>query len=710
MKIVCIGTSDFLAETLTRRMGQEGHDVYLLSDKMLLRKTEDVFWHRFYRIPRKGESFQELLQSIVPDRIIFAGKYYIERCSDDKSEEDILLLSRTLQTAVLLPNVKFILLSSTDVYGSSEENADMLNESDISSDRGIRFVREEHLLKIYKKQYSINAAVLRSSQLYTDQPKEGGCDFLSQSFAAAIANNQAQRRNDIYQPVHVSDFVDAVKKAMDSDKQQIYNVCGSVRISAKRLNALICRHEKIPEQNISWDEKNSIPLADNSKTKEDLGWNDIRNLDDQLLKGEIEYKRTTEKAKQKKKLAIPAGIRQVAENLLIFMLFSALNYFFYSHNIFSKVDWLIVYIILISVGYNTYHSVLAAILASCAYLFMQHLSILEMNNFYSYASSMLTIMEYIFLGLVVSYTITTLKEETYEMRLNLEMLKGEYDDLKAINNENVLIKNEYEERILTSKSGFPKLYSIVSRLMVEEPERILMETMQVISELVRTDAVAVYQGQANTPYLRLVNALNDRAAMDGKTWNLSAYPKIYDAVVRGELYQGELGSDEPAVVIPIVCRDVPEAVILIKTLPYECETLYHINLLKTLALLLRDSMEKALQYEKLSREERYVKDTDVLKPEAFKRRAMLAEEKSQKSLAEYCVVELVFSGTLEEAAEAAGKTLRVTDCMGIDEEGRLFALLSNTAPGNLEHLQKRLSPYGVEIGNTFQWKERWQAC
>ena len=40
MKIVYIGAGDGLAETLAERMGQEGNDVYLLSDKDLPRKPE----------------------------------------------------------------------------------------------------------------------------------------------------------------------------------------------------------------------------------------------------------------------------------------------------------------------------------------------------------------------------------------------------------------------------------------------------------------------------------------------------------------------------------------------------------------------------------------------------------------------------------------------------------------------------------------------
>lgn len=194
-----------------------------------------------------------------------------------------------------------------------------------------------------------------------------------------------------------------------------------------------------------------------------------------------------------------------------------------------------------------------------------------------------------------------------------------------------------------------------------------------------------------------MGALGENSAMDGKTWNLSETSRIYDAVVRGELYQGELGSGEPAAVLPIVCRGVPEAVILIKRLPYECETLYHVNLLKTMSLLLRDSMEKALQYEELSREKNYLKDTDILKPEAFRKRVLLAGEKAEKCMAEYCVVQLVYSGSLTEAADVAGRLLRVTDCLGTDGEGKLFALLNNTGFGNLEHLQKRLQGNGMEV-------------
>ena len=695
MKIVYIGANDVLAETLAERMVQEGHDVYLLSDKAAPKKPKGVSLHRFYRTPRKGESFGKLLRSIVPDCVIFAGNHYISSAHEEESDVDVTLLTRSLRAVAGFPQIRFILLSSIEVYGNTGEKADESAECAAVSERGIRFIREEQLLDIYRKQHGIHAVILRASQLYTDRPGEGMDDFLSQIFSAA-ARAEDHMTDHVFQPLHVSDFVDAVNRVTGGETQYIYNVCGSGELSAKRLYQLACWRQDIQEPAVRWEDPGFISLADSGRIRRELGWSDFRNLEEQLRKGEISYTRVKAKGRNKKKWSIPTDVRQIAENLLLFEVFMVLNSLCASSSVFSHVNWLMIYVILISVSYNIYQSALAAILASAAYLYSQGLSIFQMTEFYAYADLVLAFVQFISLGLLVSYTTGVLKQDAWSLRLDLDMLKEEYEDLKAVNDENVLIKNEYEERLLTTKTGFPKLYELISRLMVQEPDRILMETMQVVSELVRTDTVAVYQGQAGSPWLRLVAALGDDSVMNGKSWNLSDFPRIYNAVARGELYQGELGSGEPAVVLPIVCRDIPRAVILLKTLPYECETLYHVNLLKTMSMLLRDAMEKALQYEELSREDRYVKGTDILNPEAFRKRVLLAREKDEKRVAEYCVVELIYPGTLPEAAATAGQALRVTDCLGIDEDARLFALLNNTGPQGLEHLQNRLLTCGVE--------------
>ncbi len=693
MKIVYIGASDGLAETVIERMSQEGNDVYLLSDNALSDAPKKGPLHRYYRSPRKGQTFENLLRSLSPDCVIFAGK---QSMGDDKGEDadqDIMLLARSLRALDASPHTRFVLLSSTDVYGNTEGAARESAPCLPATERGLRFVQEEQLLEMHQQQRGLDGVILRISQLYTDKPEEGHVDFLSRSFTDAI-EAKSPLTADVFQPLHVADLADAIKRVMDAG-EGVYNVAGGGLLHSRHLHELVCQEEKLPERPVQWLNPPCVSLGDDSRIEHELGWREMRNLEELMQQGKITYRRARKKRSSEKKRIVPTAVRQTAENLLIFAAFFALDLLCGSHELFSQINWLMIYVILVSVSYNIYQSTLAAILASAAYLLGHIFSVAELNTFNFYAESVLAIAEFVFLGLIVSYTTNTLRGKARDSRLDLELLQEEYDDLKVINDENVLIKNEYEQRVLTSKSGFPKLYDLVSRLMVQEPDRILMETMQVISELVSTDTVAVYQGEAGTPYLRLVGALSDDSALGGKTWDLSESPRIRDAIERGELYQGQLGSDEPAVVMPIICHDVPEVVVLIKRLPYESETLYHINLLKTMSLLLRDSMEKALQYEKLSREDAYVAGTDILLPEAFRKRIQLAEEKAQKGLAEYCVVRFSSAGSLAEATNAISQTLRATDQLGTDDDGALFALLNNTGPDGLSYLQKRLSAYGV---------------
>ena len=102
-----------------------------------------------------------------------------------------------------------------------------------------------------------------------------------------------------------------------------------------------------------------------------------------MLGGEISYERAAAEGRKKKRKIIPKAIRQLAENLLLFAVFFALSRLCITHSLFSQIDWLMIYVILISVAYNIYQSALAAVLAGAAYLYGQNLNVLELNTFYS---------------------------------------------------------------------------------------------------------------------------------------------------------------------------------------------------------------------------------------------------------------------------------------------------------------------------------------
>lgn len=235
--------------------------------------------------------------------------------------------------------------------------------------------------------------------------------------------------------------------------------------------------------------------------------------------------------------------------------------------------------------------------------------------------------------------------------------------------------------------------------MVLHPDRIFMEMMQVISEMVHTDTVAVYRvsNVEDSTYLRLINALQEMA---GKSWNIKEHQGIQKAMQTGELYQGNVWKGEPAIVLPVMYQGKCTVLIRIDTLPYESQTLYHMNLLKTLSLMLTEAVGRALDYEELARRQHYIEGTDILNPETFVENVQLAKEKSRKHMAEYCIMELACTGNMERAYHQIAPILRNTDYLGIDEEGTLYVLLNNTGTADAENLGKRLSANQIRAAVT----------
>lgn len=708
MKVVYIGTRDPLAETLIERMNKEGNEVYFLSDAEFPRKAVDIFKHRYYKSSLEGDRFEGVLRSIAPDCVVYAGKSYMNGSGLDsnEAEEDIALLARTLRAVSGQAGVRLILLSSVSVYGAVDGCADEQSAVMPSDERGIHYMREEQLVEIYQKQQGIDAVILRASQLYAEQAEEGRRDFLSEAFADVGSEGAGQTlTDDLIYPLHVADLVDAVKRVMDYGRQPVYNVAGSFGMSRRHLYELIGQKLGV-EVRASWSSADKTQSVDSSLIKKELEWTDFRKLEDLFRRDGIQYQKRQDKDRTgRSRKRAGSAVRRSLENIVVFAVFLGLYAVCGSHSLFSQIDWMTIYIILISLFMGIRQSSFAVVLASAAYLTEQDLSILEMTNFYSYAGSVLEIMQYVFFGLSVSYITDMLREELRDSRRELALLEQEHEELGRINEENVLIKNEYEERLLDSKSGFPKLYRTISRLMVLQPDRIFMEIIQVIAEMVHTDTVAVYRVNGDNPYLRLINALNDRSTEGGKTWNISACPEIRSALAQGRLYQGDIWNGEPAVVLPIIYQEHCVAAIMIRELPYSSQSLYYINLLQTLSLLLRESVGRALDYEELSREERYIEGTDILKPDVFCKNVLLAKEKAQKHMAEYCVMEIVYSGDFGECYKEISSKLRTTDYFGADQDGKFYVLLNNTGTQDIPYLKERLSSDHVEVRLTTAFDE-----
>ena len=589
--------------------------------------------------------------------------------------------------------------------------------------KGRWMLQEENIVQTYCGQKGMHTAILRLGPVFANEMDSEGKDIWGNLCQAILRTPyRLEQKEEMLQPIHALDVADAVVRVIEREESSIYNVCGSRIVRKSDIVKLLMEKWMLDaDERIHMDLEHEFPMnaegtehiqnyfcIGNGKIKKVLEWTDLWPLEDTLqnhaIFQELNENRRTKKAKQQekkhgknsKKIRRQNRLRRTIENLVLFVFFACLFLVTKDHSLFSIVDWLLIYVVLIALGYGVKQGALAVVLSSTVYLMVQGNSLWGMENFYSYGESVLMMVEFIFFGIVVGYAADMLKERHRNDRLELERMSNSYENLKEINDQNVLLKNEYEKRVLDAKTSLPKLYSIVQRINVLDSNRIFMEVLTVIKELINTETVAVYRVSANSSYLRLINSLNNESAMEGNSWNLKRYPKIERAIRNDQIYEGNVFAQEPAIVLPISSRKGCEAAIVIKELPMEACSRYSVNVLRTLLTLISDSLEKALRYDSALRKNRYWRNTNILNPEEFQKAIRLEEEKKNRQVADSCLLKMCGADDIAETYQRAQKMFREIDIWGLDERENLYVLLENTTQENAEYVRERLQKIGIK--------------
>ncbi len=183
-------------------------------------------------------------------------------------------------------------------------------------------------------------------------------------------------------------------------------------------------------------------------------------------------------------------------------------------------------------------------LSSAFYILHSGINVTSIVDILINVSSILKIAEYIFMGVVVGYSVDQYRAVLQERKVEYDYLEGEYNEIKEINDDNVAIKQEYERRLISYKTSLPKLYSIISELTVLEPEKIFAAIVKVVKDVMDTDTVAVYMLNSKSSYARLMVSLNEKSIFQGKSFNLDNFSKLRDTLYENEIFVGsQMGQD-----------------------------------------------------------------------------------------------------------------------------------------------------------------------
>lgn len=688
MKILFIGETDRLASAILERLRKEDHDIFFLSEDPTAGENKAFGRYHTYTRTESREEMGRVFASAAPDVVIYEGIGFLYETWREEQRENLKQLSFALEECSMQEKCRFLFLSSLEA-GTAEN----------TEQKALLLLQEENMIQIYHTKKGMPAVILRLGTLYDGTITVGGRDWLGELAGQLQREGEWTKAEQKRQPVHILDAADAVVRVLEENRQLLYHVCGTEQVLESEAAEMLAENMGLSLEVHPAGMEKEPPYYSNALLKQEKEWTQFwtwrRMTEEKRFICEQEKKQSK---KERKKRVLGSEIRKTLENIVLFSVFCLAFFGTKEHSLFSQMDWLLIYVVVISLAYGVKQSTLAVVLAGGAYMVSQGTNLMEMTNFYSYAGSVLMIVEFLFFGVVVGYSADMLREEVQRYRRKLTKRARGYEKLKEINEKNVQIKKEYEKRLLDAKTSLPRLYTMFQRIAVTDTERIFAEILYVVRELLQTDTAAIYRVTKDSSYARLMASLNSRSLLEGNSLDLEKYPGIQQALEQNVFYEGDVWKKEPAIVLPICSSGGCEAMIVVKTLSMETHSLYSVNVLRTFMTMASDFIDKALQYEALSREQRYYRDTDILYPKEFKKALAFAEEKREKGIADCCLIRLQAGADWMQLYGKAKKAFRERDIWGSDEEGNLYVLLGNTNPKEAKKVLERLGSLGIHAG------------
>lgn len=699
MKIVYVGRCDSLASKLVDRMAKEENDIYIISEKDFIHEIKPALPYKLYAYKSDSVGIQKVFASICPEIVIFAGDVYLNEIWEQTKETNTYLseLLNVLNSSVLNYTEKFIYLSSQEVY--CPQSGTLLEESKTSPTtyKGLLCFQGESMVRNFGDMYKLDYVILRTSDIYGCSINEGCKDFTTKILNGFYSDGEfVANKGKVMFPLYIKDVVESIFRSKDVTPSDVYNVSGN-EITNEFEVACLLNNALEWKFNVKETEKSeNVFNLDNSKIKRELEWFQFHTLQDVIFDGEFNLKKAPEKPSKLEAVHRQSAFMQSLENVLVFCFFIFLTFLCQSHSALRSMDLFYIYIILMSLMFGVRQSILSVMLSSAFYILHSGINVTSIVDILINVSSILKIAEYIFMGVVVGYSVDQYRAVLQERKVEYDYLEGEYNEIKEINDDNVAIKQEYERRLISYKTSLPKLYSIISELTVLEPEKIFAAIVKVVKDVMDTDTVAVYMLNSKSSYARLMVSLNEKSIFQGKSFNLDNFSKLRDTLYENEIFVGsQWDENEPSLAAPIFHKGQCIAIIVINEMPFKALNLYQMNLFRTLSVLITSSIVKANAYEEAVRDGKYIDQTDILISSEFKKLVNIREEERKQGLSDYCLLKVECNSDILGVYEKIYNMLRNTDSFGVTEQNELMVLLGNTQEKDAEYVLKRFKDRGI---------------
>lgn len=718
MNVLLIGGDNKITDAIINKLNKSNHRIYWLTGE---RKKKVSGKHVFetYNFSYTDDNVKDIMESVRPEVVLFMGAY--DTGFDWKHDGQAEALRYTTSMVNILSaysmfgSGRFIYLSSQEIFDGSYAN-DIPEDTAVTA-KGFKapaISQGEGLCSNYREIQGVNTVILRLDHIYHIPEKgqtEGDPCFelcLEALKSGRISANSKKKFSMLY----LNDAVELIYKVIESEDTEYpcYHISSMEAIDEVQLAEIV--REKMG---------GDITVTDHS-----AGESRRRILDGRRYQAEFgqkiftHYEEGVEKTVQFMKQHSDTFLREeetaggfsgriwhnakilfkslvpFIESLVCFGLFFMLNDRTVGSQYFNKLDFYLLYVLLFSIVHGQQQAIFSALLAVIGYCFQQsHIrsgyDVLLDYNTYVWMAQLFIV------GMAVGYMRDHLRHIMEDHEDEVRRLYEKIEGIAEINDSNVRMKQNFEAQLVNQKDSLGKIYEITSELDQYGEEEVLFYAARVIAELMNTRDVAVYL-VVNDDYARLYSATSGDARKLGGSIRYTAMDEMYGELKDGRVYINKTMDDDlPVLASAVYSEGRIQLIMMLWGIPWQRMTLAETNRLTIIGTLIQNASVRASRYLESLRNQRYVEGTNVLNEEAFTRLVIAFLKARNQGLTECALLEVQtgYQG-YEQAAAVLNGCIRQTDYLGVLENGKLYALLSNTNEENVEGVVERFQRAGYE--------------
>ncbi|GEM_PF-1066401 len=717
IKVMICGSYDAFSLGLIAKIKKENNEIFIISgtNHTTRKKPAEVFQE--YCFPYTAPSIEFIMSNVLPDAVIFLGALDTGYEWSNEGKEAVNYISgflNILLTAKAAGVKKFLYLSSYAVFEDNTE--DVITEESLPKPNSLyarTLLQGENACFLHNEEHAFEVSVIRAGQVYgnyKDMPVKN--NIIYWYLWQKDINIEPYKE---YNLIYVDDLLDGIYKVMTTklENKLIYHIGSEESVLGTDILLKLSSYVKSDKEKNATETFVSMTDSSNATKRKfingsikSLGYIPKYNLDAGIRRMNtaiinrtlIERKQNDRHKKNKFFKKGTSKILPYIENIVLFVIIQLVISATWGFAFHETIDLYLWYTLLIVSVHGLAQGKLAIILSVLGKYSMEIMKGESYFNIFEY-NSYLWILQIIVIGTLAAYGRDKYKRLMEDLADENEYLQKEYNSIKEINTSNVIVKTTYERRLLNQKNSMGRIYEIIAQLDSLEPQNIVFEAIDVISQIMNTKDIAIYTCDSRSDYCRLMAASSVKAKTMGKSICLSDTGELGECLRDKKIYRNTgLNPNYPLIAGATHEDDKIESVIMVWSLEIEDTNLNQVNVFSIICKLMERSMARAYAYMESIHSSSYLDNSIVMTEQAFDKVLVLYSYGKERNMLEYSLLQVESSSVKEnEMYQLLKKLTRDTDYIGLGDKKQLYVLLTNTNQQDAIIVINRLRENGILV-------------